>query len=176
MIWLVALVVLVAIAVAAFLAQRSIAAKRAVATLGAREVTADEQPRLTNMVEGLASDLGVAPPVVKVLDGEDANAFVLGGRSPQIGVTEGLLASYTRTELEAVVAHCLMRVQSGKKVAGPASLADDRASVGLTRYPPALASALRKAGPRPERSGVRWFVPEGGEPSPEERAVEVLDL
>ncbi|MEA2498361.1 MAG: heat shock protein HtpX [Actinomycetota bacterium] len=176
MIWaVVAGAVVLAAIVWAVVARNRVGAKRSFAALGAREIAPGEQPRLSNMVEGLASDLGVAPPLVGVLDDDEANAFVIGGRSPSIGFTTGLVAGYTRTELEAVVAHCLVRVQ-GRGAIRPAGLAEDIASVTLTRYPPALASALRKASPRPERAGVRWFVPEGGDPSTEQRAVEVLDL
>jgi hypothetical protein len=130
-----------------------------------------------NMVAGLAADLSIPVPAICLLEGGGPNAFVIGGRKPRLGVTTTLLDTYTRTELEAVIAHCLGRIVAGGRGAiGPIHLSDDIRAAALTRYPPALAAAFRKAAPQPDRGGARWFVPADGAPEAEERALEVLDL
>jgi hypothetical protein len=150
---------------------------RALNALGAREIQVGSQPRLENLVAGLSSDLSIAPPRLALLDAPDFNAATVGGPQPHLIVTSGLLASATRTELEAVVAHCLARLVRGGR--GPVPVlqpVDDICAAAVTRYPPALAAAIRKGSPRPDTGGARWFVPAQEEGSSEERALEVLDL
>jgi heat shock protein HtpX len=80
----------------------------------AREVSADEQPRLHNLVEGLAIAAGIPKPKIYVVDDSAPNAFATG-RDPQhssIAVTTGLLEKMNRVELEGVVAHELSHVQN----------------------------------------------------------------
>jgi hypothetical protein len=173
------LLLFVAVAVAGIAAGiwwSSGAAARGLQSLGASPVSEEGSPRLANVVGGLASDLGIEPPSLWTLDEPEANAAVTGGSKPSLAVTAGLLAAYTRTELEAVVAHSLVRIirSSGSSIP-PLGLADDIAAAAVTRYPPALASAVKKASPRGDGGGLRWFVPDGG-PAPDVRAHEVLDL
>jgi heat shock protein HtpX len=82
------------------------------ASTRAREVMADEQPRLHNIVEGLAIAAGVPKPRVYVVPEQAPNAFATG-RDPQhssIAVTEGLLATMNRVELEGVIGHEMSHV------------------------------------------------------------------
>jgi len=121
-----------------------------------------EADRFQNLVEGLSRDLGAAPPKLLVIERDEPNAYVarrLG--SEYVGVTTGLLATYPRTEQEAVAAHCVVRLRStpvsfstmaaatGKWAYAHAPVvgdADDLAAASVTRYPPALAAAIAKAG------------------------------
>jgi heat shock protein HtpX len=82
------------------------------ASTRAREVGADEHPRLHNIVEGLAIAAGVPKPRVWVVPEQAPNAYATG-RDPQhasIAVTEGLLATMDRIELEGVIGHKLAHV------------------------------------------------------------------
>src|ERR1041384_7786433 len=80
----------------------------------AREVTHDEQPRLHNLVEGLALAAGIPKPRVYVIEDVAPNAFATG-RDPahaSVAVTTGLLEKMNRVELEGVVAHELSHVKN----------------------------------------------------------------
>jgi heat shock protein HtpX len=82
------------------------------ASTRAREVSPEEQPRLHNIVEGLAIAAGVPKPRVWVVPEQAPNAFATG-RDPQhasVAVTEGLLATMNRIELEGVIGHELAHV------------------------------------------------------------------
>jgi heat shock protein HtpX len=82
------------------------------ASARAREVTADEQPRLHNIVEGLSIAAGIPKPRVYVIPERAPNAFATG-RDPEhasIAVTEGLLETMNRVELEGVIGHELAHV------------------------------------------------------------------
>lgn len=82
------------------------------ASTRAREVTAEEQPRLHNIVEGLAIAAGVPKPRVYVVPEQAPNAFATG-RDPEhssVAVTEGLLQLMDRVELEGVIGHELSHV------------------------------------------------------------------
>ena len=74
---------------------------------GAREVSADEEPQLHNVVQEMAIAAGIIKPRVFVIETEALNAFATG-MSPArsaIGVTRGLLASLSRDELQGVIGH-----------------------------------------------------------------------
>jgi heat shock protein HtpX len=82
------------------------------ASTRAREVTAEDQPRLHNIVEGLSIAAGIPKPRVYLVPEAAPNAFATG-RDPEhasIAVTEGLLQSLNRVELEGVVGHELAHV------------------------------------------------------------------
>ncbi len=82
------------------------------ASTRAKEVTPAEQPRLHNIVEGLAIAAGVPKPRVYVVPEQAPNAFATG-RDPQhssIAVTEGLLSMMNRVELEGVIGHEISHV------------------------------------------------------------------
>ena len=70
--------------------------------------------QLHNVVEEMAIAAGVPPPAVYVIPDPDPNAFATG-KDPQhacIAVTEGLLESLNREELQAVVAHEMGHVRN----------------------------------------------------------------
>ncbi len=82
------------------------------ASARAREVTPDEEPRLHNIVEGLAIAAGIPKPRVYVRPEQAPNAFATG-RDPEhshVAVTRGLLDTMNRVELEGVIAHELSHV------------------------------------------------------------------
>ncbi|GIV00272.1 MAG: protease HtpX [Actinomycetota bacterium] len=77
------------------------------ASVRAREVSPEEEPRLHNIVEGLSIAAGVPKPRVYVVPERAPNAFATG-RDPEhasIAVTRGLLDTMNRVELEGVIAH-----------------------------------------------------------------------
>jgi heat shock protein HtpX len=82
------------------------------ASTRAREVTPQEQPRLHNIVEGLSIAAGIPKPRVYVIPEQAPNAFATG-RNPEhssVAVTEGLLSTMNRVELEGVIGHELSHV------------------------------------------------------------------
>ena len=82
------------------------------ASTGARKVTAEQEPRLHNIVEGIAIAAGVPKPRVYVVPEQAPNAFATG-RDPQhssIAVTQGLLDTMNRVELEGVIGHEMSHV------------------------------------------------------------------
>jgi heat shock protein HtpX len=82
-------------------------------TARARPVTHEQEPRLHNIVEGLALAAGIPKPAVYVIPERAPNAFATG-RNPEhssIAVTQGLLDTMNRVELEGVIAHELSHVK-----------------------------------------------------------------
>jgi heat shock protein HtpX len=82
------------------------------ASTRAREVTAEEEPRLHNIVEGLAIAAGQPKPRVYIVPEQAPNAFATG-RDPErssIAVTQGLLDMMNRVELEGVIGHEMSHV------------------------------------------------------------------
>ena len=82
------------------------------ASTRAREVTPEQEPRLHNVVEGIALAAGVPKPRVYIVPEQAPNAFATG-RDPNhssIAVTQGLLDMMNRVELEGVVAHEMSHV------------------------------------------------------------------
>lgn len=158
--------------------------------LGARPLAPHEAPRLKNISEGLAGDLKVPPPALFVLEQGGPNAFVRkGGPGGILAVTQSLVDGYTRTELEAVVAHCLLRLHSenfvfsslaarwshlGAGLAPRVGRADDVSACALTRYPPALATALAKADGRVTRYVPLWFAADAPSHEPTHQRVAAL--
>jgi heat shock protein HtpX len=74
---------------------------------GAKEVTAEQEPLLHNVVEEMAIAAGLPKPKVYVMETDALNAFATG-LSPQkaaIAVTRGLLKTLNREQLQGVVAH-----------------------------------------------------------------------
>ncbi len=82
-------------------------------TSRARAVTAEEEPKLHNIVEGLAIAAGLPKPAVYVVPEQAPNAFATG-RDPEhssVAVTQGLLDMMNRVELEGVVGHEMSHVK-----------------------------------------------------------------
>jgi heat shock protein HtpX len=79
----------------------------------AQLVTHEEQPRLHNIVEGLALAAGTPKPAIYVVPERAPNAFATG-RNPEhasIGVTQGLLDTMNRVELEGVIGHEMAHIK-----------------------------------------------------------------
>ena len=168
--------------------------RRALRSEAARPLTVDAAPRLFNLVHGLSHDLDMAVPTLWTLPDSGANALVCRGRGgPALALAPAVYEDFTRTELEAVVAHCLARLATPGEVrraslsaglggiAGPLTptrdLSEDVRAVSITRYPPALASAIEKCEPQGGRFSPLWFVPDGTRyPSPTDRAEALRDL
>jgi len=86
----------------------------------ARPVTPEENPRLHNLVEGIAIAAGIPKPAVYVIPEQAPNAFATG-RDPEhssIAVTEGLLNMMDRVELEGVLAHEMSHIQDRDMLVG----------------------------------------------------------
>jgi hypothetical protein len=163
---------------------------RALVALGATRLDEASAPRLASLVRGVAADLGMPPPVVWLVAEGGPNAFMCRARGAHhLAVTRALLEGYTRTEQEAVAAHCLLRLRRGgpwrERLAvvlgrlgpGPVvTFADDVRAAALTRYPPALISAVAKAAPA-DRFAAFWFVadPPSHEPA-DARIAQLQDL
>ncbi|HEX2049909.1 MAG TPA: hypothetical protein VHJ34_04655, partial [Actinomycetota bacterium] len=178
-----------ALAAAAWVALQGRVALRAA---GAVPLPAGAAPRLENVAAGLAADLGAPAPRLYRAPGAGANALSCWAGGPALVVTDGLLERYTRTEIEAVVAHCLVRLErrrqrraalatalgrAGRAVAPVTGGEDDGRAAALTRYPPALAVAIAKAEPRGGRFAPLWLVGDGARgPSPAARADALEDL
>jgi heat shock protein HtpX len=84
---------------------------------GAREVVepaTPEERQLVNVVEEMAIASGLPKPKVWIVPDEDPNAFATGrdAATASIAVTEGLLRTLNRDELQGVVAHEMAHVQN----------------------------------------------------------------
>lgn len=119
--------------------------------------------RLWNLVEGLSTGAGVRQPRLLVIDHPGLNALAAGSRRGRglVAVTAGLLTELDRIELEAVLAEQLWLIRHDEVVPSTVLAATfgvgralalgadhdnaaDQGAISLTRYPPALASALDK--------------------------------
>jgi heat shock protein HtpX len=86
----------------------------------ARPATREEYPQLHNIVEGLCIASGMPKPGLYVIPEEAPNAFATG-RDPEhasVAVTEGLLRTLNRVELEGVLAHELSHVKNRDMLVG----------------------------------------------------------
>lgn len=160
--------------------------------VGATPVQAGEWPRFLNLVTGLAQDLAMDPPETYVIGRASPNAIVWHGRRPALAVTSGLLEEYSRTQLEAVVAHCVIRLRDGRiraamppvwlgrwahRLAPQVGHDDDVRAAAVTRYPPALASAIEQASPSSGAYAPLWFAGSGAaHRDAAHRAADVLAL
>jgi len=181
------LVVAVVLAVAAAAAVYLFSDRLALSLGQARLITAEEEPRFHNLVEGLCVAAGLPKPELYVVDDAALNAFSTG-RSPahaSLVVTTGLLQKLSRVELEGVLAHELSHIRSGDifvttpavvlvgvilrplaplgawllrlVVSSQREIQADVSGVRLTRYPPGLIAALEKL--RAEGAVVRSGSP-----------------
>ena len=107
------LVLILAICMALF--QYFMSDKLVLATTGAKEVSAEEEPRLHAMVERLAAIADIPKPKkIAVMETHVPNAFATG-RNPKnavIAVTRGLMSRLNERELEAVLGHELAHVKN----------------------------------------------------------------
>jgi heat shock protein HtpX len=110
----VGLIIAFVIALAMSWASYSAGDKLVLAASRAKKVTHAQEPRLHNLIEGLAIAAGIPKPAVYVVEDPAPNAFATG-RDPKhssIAVTRGLLEKMNRIELEGVVAHELAHVRN----------------------------------------------------------------
>jgi heat shock protein HtpX len=80
----------------------------------AKPATPEEYPKLHNIVDGLAIASGMPKPALYVIPEQAPNAFATG-RDPEhasVAVTQGLLETLNRVELEGVLAHELSHVKN----------------------------------------------------------------
>jgi heat shock protein HtpX len=139
----------------------------ALAMSRARPVSAEEQPRYHNLVEGLCIAAGLPKPRLYVIEDPAPNAFATG-RNPAhaaVAITTGMLEKMDRIELEGVLAHELSHIRNYDVLVSTMTVTlvglvapplvqfavsrrrealADFTGVGLTRYPPGLISALEK--------------------------------
>lgn len=91
-------------------------AKKVLWTAGARPLVAatPEERQLENVVEEMAIAAGIPKPKLYIVPDADPNAFVTGTAplEAHLAVTQGLLATLTREELQAVVAHEMGHVKN----------------------------------------------------------------
>jgi len=83
-------------------------------SMGASEVSEQEYPELHATIGRLAQQADLPKPKVAVADSRVPNAFATG-RSPSnatVAVTEGIMNTLTREELEGVLAHELAHVKN----------------------------------------------------------------
>ena len=83
-------------------------------SMGAKEVTEAEYPKLHAQVSRLAQQADLPKPKIAVADNRTPNAFATG-RSPSnaaVAVTTGLLATLDDDELEGVLAHELAHIKN----------------------------------------------------------------
>ena len=88
--------------------------KLALYSMGASEVSEEEYPELHATIGRLAQQADLPKPTVAVADSRMPNAFATG-RSPSkatVAVTEGIMNTLNREELEGVLAHELAHVKN----------------------------------------------------------------
>ncbi|HEX4033762.1 MAG TPA: zinc metalloprotease HtpX [Solirubrobacteraceae bacterium] len=105
-------VTIVVIAVALFGFQVIGSDKLALATLGAHEVSASEEPQLHAIIERLCIQADLPKPRVAVIEAQMPNACALGRsqKSATVCATRGLLNILEPAELEGVIGHELTHV------------------------------------------------------------------
>lgn len=166
--------------------------RSALRSCGAEPTTPGSNPRIENLVAGIAADLGVDRPGIWRAGGDKPNAMICRAGGVALVVSGPAEERLTRTELEGVLTHLLLREKRGElwrgslaaalgSAAGPAAphvgALEDSATTALTRYPPGLASALAKCGPASGRFSVLWFCGEGPYQAPiEDRIAALNDL
>jgi heat shock protein HtpX len=103
---------IVVIAVFMLLMQLFTSDKIALATLGAKEVTPEEEPELHGIIERLCVQADLPKPRVCVMDTAMPNAFAMGRsqKSATVCATTGILRMLDTAELEGVMAHELTHV------------------------------------------------------------------
>ncbi len=88
--------------------------KIALMSMGAREVTEQEEPQLYETLTRLCAIAGISRPRLAIVDKDIPNAFATGRnqKNSVIAVTTGLRNTLSQEELEAVIAHELSHVKN----------------------------------------------------------------
>lgn len=149
----------------------------ALAVVGGREVADHDVPALANQVEGLCATLGVAQPVLRIVDDDVPNSCALGrgGERSVLVLTSGMLGRAGLMELEGVLAHELAHVKRHDACVSAVAVVTagvvawltgrdgivhaavgrgreygaDQAAALAVRYPPGLCEALGSLARRP---------------------------
>jgi heat shock protein HtpX len=190
---IVALVAAVALAGLTLVLVQRTATNRVLSALNAAQLEEGVESRLESLVESICASHGINEPGLYVAKTTAMDAAVVGrSDDTRLVVTQGLLDRLDRLELESVVARQLSMFGSGVfagtvlasvgGLLGPlggrlrAQLLDGRRfviadfdAVGVTRYPPALASAFSKALERARvthraASDHLWMIGSGTDP------------
>ncbi len=105
-------VLIAVIAVALLLVQLFTSDKIALATMGAKEVSPDQEPELHGIIERLCVQADLPKPRICVMDTSMPNAFAMGRsqKSATVCATSGILRMLEPAELEGVMAHELTHV------------------------------------------------------------------
>ncbi|HEY5198417.1 MAG TPA: zinc metalloprotease HtpX [Solirubrobacteraceae bacterium] len=105
-------VLLIVIGGGLFLVQLFASDKIALRTMGAREVSAQEEPLLHATIERLCLQADLPKPRIAVVDTRMPNAFAIGRsqKTATVCATTGILALLEPAELEGVMAHELTHV------------------------------------------------------------------
>jgi heat shock protein HtpX len=104
--------IIVVVAVVLLLLQLFGSDKIALATLGAREVSPQDEPELHGIVERLCVQANLPKPRVAVIESSMPNACAMGRspRSATVCATRGILELLDSSELEGVIGHELTHV------------------------------------------------------------------
>lgn len=101
-----------------------------------QEVTAREAPELYEMVDRLRQKAGLPMPKVVVIPSDQPNAFATG-RNPKhaaVAVTNGIVRSLSRSELEGVIAHELAHIKNRDILTASVAATIGSAIVLLARF------------------------------------------
>ena len=121
------------------------------------EPATPEQKQLVNVVEEMAIASGLPRPRVWIVPDPDPNAFATGrdAATASVAVTEGLLATLSRDELQAVIAHEMAHVRN-LDVRLMTLLAGMIGAIAL------LSDGMGRMIGRGSRVGGRWGGGQGG--------------
>ena len=103
---------IVIVAVVLLLVQLFTSDKLAMATMGVKEVSAQQEPELHGIIERLCVQADLPKPRVCVMESAMPNAFAMGRskKSTSVTATRGILELLSPAELEGVMAHELTHV------------------------------------------------------------------
>jgi heat shock protein HtpX len=103
---------IIVIAVVLLLVQVFGSDKIAMATLGVKEVSPEQEPELHGIIERLCVQANIPKPRVCVMESSMPNAFAMGRsqKSTTVCATRGILQMLTPAELEGVMGHELTHV------------------------------------------------------------------
>jgi heat shock protein HtpX len=110
--------------------------KIVLASYGAQPVTQAEAPELHAIVANLAQRAGLPMPRIAIIPEDTPNAFATG-RNPEhavVAVTEGIMRTLSRPELEAVIAHELGHVKNRDILIGSLAAVLAQAIMFLSRF------------------------------------------
>src|SRR5262245_54988234 len=127
---------------------------------GAQVVTAQEAPDLYEMVDRLRQRAGLPMPTVAIAPHDQPNAFATG-RNPEhavVCVTDGILRSVDRDELEGVLAHELAHVKNRDMLLQTMAATLAAAVANLANFGLFFGGARRDAGGRNPAAGLFMVI------------------